>query len=337
MKQPRLGICYYPTTIGLIDDNKEYLKHLLARLAMEERLPCVTYDDPKKALQYLTQEYKADPFINRCLTSQDNNEYDHLVVDFDIRAIHQEIQNPNRSNELTVLVIDYAMPSINGLDICRQLRNTAVKIIMLTGEAGKDFAVNVFNEGSIDKFILKDTPDIMDVLVQTIHELQLKYFLDLSKMALNKIADFSNQILRCLEDAAFVKFFQQLCETHHIVEYYLMDTHGSFLLLDAQGQPSWLAVADEELMSSYAQLAELDDAAPTMVAAIKNKQSIPYFYTEADFSVRPAEWQRYLHPAKMLQGKQNYYYAHITDPKAYDINRDKIVSYQKILAARGLA
>ncbi len=332
-KRFQIGICYYPATVGLVDDNKEYLKHLLTRLVKLEKIPCFSYEDPEQALQFLTKEYHADPIVNRCLIESEDNDMDHHMVDFNIPAIHQEIYNPRRFAEITVLVIDYAMPGINGLELCRQLREKYpfIKIIMLTGEVGKDLAVEAFNEGSIDRFILKNTPSLMEALVQIVRELQLSYFQNLSELALNKIADFSQQTLVCLTDPVFVDFFQQLCKTNNIVEYYLMDDHGSFLLLDAKGKPSWLAVADNELMESYAELAKHDKAPEALTAALHSKKMMPYFHTEDDFSVRPAEWQEYLHPAQTLQGKQLYYYSYITDPNAYDLESDRVFSFQQYL------
>lgn len=333
MSQLKLGVCFYPTTIGLIDDNEEYLKHLVSYLDKTEKFPCFTYDDPQKALHFLTNQYQSDAFINRCLISQESEEFDHFIAELNIRAIHQEIYNSYRFNEITVLVIDYAMPRVNGLDICRQLRDTSVKTIMLTGEASKDFAVEAFNEGSIDRFILKKTPNLLDVLAQTVRELQENYFLDLSKAALNKIANFSKGTLLCLENTGFVEFFKQLCKTNRIVEYYLLDNQGSFLLLDAKGKASWLAVANEELMLTYANLAKDDTAPIAIINGLKNKQMIPYFYTDKDFAVRPAEWQRYLHPAHKLPGEE-IYYTYIAHSEVYEIDYTKVVSYQQFLNTR---
>jgi len=335
VKSFKLSICSHPTRVGLVDDDEPQLEKFVLHLTGHWKLACFSYSDPHKALHFLMTDYRADPFINRCLRNKEDNEVEHLVVDFDIRAIHQEIYNPDRFNEMTVLVVDYAMPGINGVDICRLLRknNPFLKIIMLTGEAGKDLAIQTFNEGLIDKFIMKSTPNLLTVLAQSINELQKAYFLKLSEIVLSKIAGSSDYKLTCLEDAVFVEFFTKLCDEQHIVEYYLMDNQGSFLLMDAQGKVSWLAVANEELMLTYANLAEEDAAPESVIKSLKTKQMMPYFYSEEDFNVRPAQWQQYLHAAHKLQGKETYYYAHITNPDAYKIERAKIKSYRQFLNA----
>lgn len=335
MKHPKISICRYPTTIAAVDDNKSFLTQLKTRLMEVEGLPCIAFGEPQKALQFFNNDYTPNPFINHCLVQEEDSSPDHVVADLNVRAIHQEIYNPQRFAEITTLLVDYAMPGLDGLNFCRKLKGSMIKIIMLTGEAGKDIAVQAFNEGSIDRFIMKSEPDLLGVLIKTIRELQTDYFLRLSEIALNKISGFSEKRLAFLEDPVFVNFFHQLCYKHQVAEYYLMDNQGSFLFMNAAGEASWLAVANELQMHSYYLLAEDDNAPAAILTALKNKQKIPYFHSEKDFMVRPAEWQNYLHPAQTLSGKETYYYAYIDNPEIYQLHDDthkKIISYQQYLA-----
>lgn len=330
MKQLTTGICFYPTKVGLIDDNAEYLESL-AWYFKTKGVNCLSFTNPQKALDFLTNQYKADSFVNRCIQNKESNHFDHLLSVLNIPVVREEIYNPNRFNEMSILVIDYAMPEMNGLELCRQLRKLPIKIIMLTGEANKEFAVEVFNEGSIDKFILKSTSNLQDSLFQMISDLQIEYFLDLSKIALNKITDFSKNILTCLDDAVFIAFFKNLCAENKISEYYLLDVQGSFLLLDTNGKPYILAVANEEMMETYYQLATDDSAPDQVIEPLKSKRMLPYFHSPSDFSIRPAEWERYLHPLENVQGKETYYCAYIKDVDQYQLNVDKICSYKNFL------
>ena len=131
----------------------------------------------------------------------------------------------------------------------------------------------------------------------------------------------------------FAEVFQKLCDTHRIVEYYLVDNQGSFLLVNAQGRISWLAMASEELMNTYAGLAQDDRASDSIVAGLKSKQMMPFFYSEKDFNARPAEWHKYLHPANQLQGQATYYYTYISNSDIYEVDANKIVSYQQFLVS----
>lgn len=330
MKRSNLSICYYPTTILFLDDEPAFLT-ILKELIKRKDLKGDFYENPQNALNFMNDEYQTNPFIQRCLTHQQDISSDHVVDDFNVRSVHQEIYNPHRFQEITVAVVDYSMPGMDGLSFCQQIKNNTIKKIMLTGEADESLAVKAFNELAIDQFVRKDTPDLMKVLLTRIREMQQAYFSEVSDILLNKNKMASRGSFLWLNDPIFSAFLLQLCDKHQLIEYYLMDDLGSFLLLNAQGKPHWLAVANDEMMETYYEFAKGDKADETMVQALKNKEIIPYFYTEEDFDVRPQEWQPYLHKASILEGKGRYYYAFIENSSAYTFPAKKILSYEQFL------
>ncbi len=83
---------------------------------------------------------------------------DRRIIDLDIPAIHREIYNSKRFLENTVLVIDYAMPVMHGMEVCKELSHLPIKKLMLTGEADDKLAVQAFNQKLINKFIRKGGP-----------------------------------------------------------------------------------------------------------------------------------------------------------------------------------
>ena len=289
------------------------------------------FNDPQKALHFINDEYKENPFIQRCFTRQEDVSSDHVVNDFNVRLVHEEIYNPRRFQEMTVAVVDYSMPVMDGLAFCQQIKSNNLKKIMLTGEADEALAVKAFNESTIDQFIVKDTPDLMKVLLNRIREMQRAYFSEISDILLNQINITPRKSFLWLDDPIFAAFFHQLCKKNQILEYYLMDDLGSFLMLDDQGKPHWLAVANDDMMETYHEFAEGDKAPESMVLALKNKQIIPYFYSEEDFQVRPQKWQPYLHSASVLEGKERYYYAFIENSSTYALQSKKVLSYKQFL------
>lgn len=321
--------CYFPTSIVAIDDNHNFLDSLSLSLANDFAVQC--YGEPLKILHVLNNEYKSDSFTKRCLLQFEEERTEHRYSDLDVRAIHREIYRPQRFNEISLVIVDYAMPDLNGVEFCEQLHDRNIKRIMLTGEAEIEIGMRAFNNGIIDQFILKSAPNRMSELKQTIKDLQETYFQATSESVVNRLINDNICPAIFLNDPSFIHFFNSLRDKNHIAEYYLMSEQGSFLMLDKQGQPSWLAMANEDMMETYYRLADDDNAPKEVVEALKNKQMIPYFHTEDDFHTRPSEWQPYLYPAKVLKGKETYYYACINDPSAYDISRDKILSYQAYL------
>ena len=326
-----ISVCYYPTTVVLIDDQPTFTREFKNRLTKHIQLPCVVYNDPQQALHFLTKEYRFHSFIQRCI--QDGGEdtpADKLMMEFDIRAIHQEIYNKHRFAEVIVIIVDHAMPELDGLTLCQHLKDTYFKTLMLTAEAGKELAVQAFNVGSIDKFVMKDDPNLMSVIVEYIQELQHDYFSKLSDFVYNKFIKTGTPTLKCLSDPSVVKLFTNICDKHHIVEYYLMDEQGSFLLLNAEGQPSWLAIRSADQMKADAEFAEWSNGTPSVVQALKSRTSLVYFQTEDDLRVAPPQWDAYLYPAQPI-GDEKYFYAYIDNPNAYDVKQKHIFSYAEFL------
>ena len=323
-----LSCCYFPTTVVLVDDDEQFLKGL--GLKLPEGLSYKPYSDGKEAIHYLNKEYRPDPFTRRFEIADDESLSDHLAIDVDMRLIRNEIYRANRFSEISVLVVDYAMPGLNGVDFCRQLNNPYVQTMMLTGEADQNLAVKAFNEGIINKFIIKSDQDLVQTVKGIISELQEQYFNKLSSNILDRL--FELDMIRNLYDPTFINYFKTICEKNNIIEYYLTDSDGGFLLLDENAKPSWLAVKDSQAMQKFYDIAHSAGAPEAILSALSEHKKVPYFFSDEDLDTPPTEWGPYLHPAKTLTGElETYCIAHITDPDAYELDRSKILPYQQYL------
>lgn len=330
----QIPVCCFPGTVLLIDDNRKYLSRLVLELETNQFSPKL-FDNPQQALQF-AQNYQFDPFISRCLHQEEETSIDHRNIDVDIRSIVKEAENPQRFQQVTVMVTDYAMPQLNGLDLCRQLKGYPFKKLLLTGEADENKAVSAFNEGIIDKFIRKDDPHFSETFNAAIEQLQKKYFLELSQFVLESLTKGPKSLaVKWLADPVFIGFFDQLRKKKNITEYYLTDAEGSFLCLDGRGRPSWFVIKSDQELENLYKHAEIEEAPADVIKALKDRKSLPYFYTDEDLQTSPLEWGKYMHAAKELKGKDDvYYYAYIDDPKAYDFDSSKILSYQDYLQRR---
>jgi CheY-like chemotaxis protein len=331
MTPHKISICHYPTTAILVDDNKDFLIQLQICLLEREHIACQFYTNPKKVLTFLNETALQENFLKRCANEVEDRDIDHILIDINVRKIHQEIYNPDRFKEVSAMVVDYAMPAMNGLDLCRQIKNHSIRKAILTGEASKDIAIQAFNEGSIDKFLMKNQTELMLALVDCVRQLQNKYFYQLTDSVLQQLAPDAT-LKTLLSDPVFVKFFINLYKEKNCTEHYLLDEHGSFLLLDKNGTPTWLIIKSEHGLHDLYLQAEIEKAPQEVQSALKDKTKVPYFHTEADLKTPPTQWQKYLHPATALKGDQTYFYAVLTGPNAYHINHEKISSYEKYFA-----
>ncbi len=328
MRDLKISLCQHPTTVVFIDDNQDYLTHLCTWY--NELLPCITFDNPDKALHYLNHTYQHAPFINRYVNTPEDEELNQLRSTLDIGSLRNESMMPNRFGEIAVVVVDYTMPGMNGIELCSQINNPNIRVILLTGEADYDIAIREFNNGTINKYFKKTTPNLMDELLAAIYELEKQYFINQSNIILSNTSTYHN--FKFLEDAKVAEVFYQLCHDNRIVEHYILNDKGNFLLIDNQGSPRWLALLDEEeLLDNFCNTAENCPAPEAIIKALKTKEKIPLFYTERDAKTSPTEWEPYLYPATLIKGDKHYYYAYIQELKTYDRQNFHTLSYQDYL------
>ncbi len=334
MNLTKLPLCYYPTTTILIDDNENFLTQM-SNFLNTRNIPCAYYGDPKEALHYINHEYQNDPFARRCLTPDPDRNIDSFTLRFDYRKIHCEIYNPLRFRQVSVAVVDYAMPAQDGLSVCRQIEDQLCTKLLLTGEVGCSIAVNAFNDGLINKFVQKGSVDLPDILIECLRDLQLKYFINLTEAVLTKVkADLFNQTPLCLSDPEFIKQFCQIVNDNSIVEYYLLDEHGSFLMLNAEGKANWLLVKSEDDMVAITDQAQDQHACTEIISALSSRTLIPYFHTDEDWNIGYDDFDvhKYLHPASSIRGNQIYHYSYVKSDSIYQIDTQKLSPFKSYMS-----
>jgi CheY-like chemotaxis protein len=330
-----LPCCLYPTSVILVDDDSKFAKSF--GLWLDQSYPCREFTKPYEALSYI-KALRHNPFLNRCVVQLEEVDVDERNVKVNIRAIHQEVFNPNRHKELSVIVVDYNMPDMDGIEFCRQLAGIPnIKKLMLTGEADNTIAVEAFNNGLIDKFIKKDSNSSMALhqsVLNAVYELQLKYFLDLSRPVIDSMRNSPEKMPACFNDPEFSAWFYALLRQHKFVEFYLIENQANFLLLTKHGKISWLVVRDKQEMADIAQFADdMIDDKPTeeernIINQIRLRKTIPFFYSEDDYKTAVQDWAKYMQPCTELKTGQNtYYYSLIESKSIYSIDANRIKSF----------
>jgi CheY-like chemotaxis protein len=302
---------FHPTTVFFVDDNTNFLNsldlHLPAGMAYH------MFAAPAEAIARLNAGGEREPLYLRCLSRVPGRSADGTVVRLDMALIEQEVANPDRFREVSVAVVDYAMPSVDGLEFCKRIANPRVKKILLTGVADEKVAVRAFNEGIIDRFIMKSQPDAIEVLKRSIGELQRRYFADISAMLANSLFLARKEFL---DDAVFQDLFAQLVERHGFVEYYLVDQPSGFLLLRGDGSLNRLVVLSERELNEQLAFARSHGVPRGFLDDLADGRSIAYFYDEFDDYFDPAtcDWRDYFHRANRIEGRHTWFYALLDDP-----------------------
>lgn len=329
MEPDYLSLYFHSAKICFLDDNERFLKNNI--LGLDPKFTYCQYHDPLVALDVLVKN-RAKIFDDRRVVqsldhieSMDEPVNKHALT-VNLNPLHQQLFDHSKADEISVLVVDYAMPRMNGLEVCQKLRSHPVKKLMITGQADHKLAVEAFNQGLIDFFILKDEENFYDKLNQAIDRLHRKYFFDLSKALTSNLEKLD---LYCLKDSNVRQYFSAYFKTNNIREAYLIDGAGSYLLIDQQKQASILAVKNEAEMAELASIAVGQDAPANIVDALSKRDKILFFWQEQDYYADPSEWGNYLFPCTALigQDKALFYVCAIDNVEQYlSIEIDSMVT-----------
>src|SRR5690606_2803362 len=115
--------------------------------------------------------------------------------------------------------------------------------------------------GLIDMYIPKQSPTISELINESIKNMQMKYFQSMSEVVIKML---SIKTPNCLQDPAFINVFNEIVQKNKIVEYYMTENSGSFLMVTADAQLSYFIVKTEQDLRLHYEMA-LDNHAPQVV------------------------------------------------------------------------
>lgn len=342
MRKSQIPNCYFPSTVLFVDDSRDFLLNFT--LQLDDDIAFKIHTSPYDALNTLQNIVveTANP-VGQQQTGQQQATQNAVTenaavsgstltnssVNLDLSSMHKEIYNQQRFNEISVVVVDYAMPGMNGLEFCRKMENSPIKRILLTGKADERTAVQAFNDGLIDMYLQKQDPNISEIINKSIKNMQFRYFQNMSDVLMRMLLP---RPPNCLQDPAFIEFFFDTIKQNKIVEYYLTEKSGSFLMLGANASLNYLVVKNAQDLKSYNEIALVNKTPQNILDKLQSGQSVPFFWKENGLiKEEKAKWSDCLYPAHKIEGKETYYYAFVTNLIETGINQDNILSYNKFL------
>lgn len=319
---------YFPTTVTFVDDSSTFLSNLC--LQLDPGLAFRLFSSPSDALDFVNSRPRpglSDEPIFAPFRDRTDEDVAQQVIALSVNTVRKQVLNTNRFRAMSVVVVDYDMPGMNGLEFCRRMTDPAVRKIMLTGKADEHIAVQSFNEGIIHRFIRKHDTSAVQALNRAVHELQNAYFDDVCQSILDTLAVSEYAFLR---DEVLSARVAALSSSLGIVEHYLSYSPGGLLMLDSAGNSYLLIVYTDQTLRGLREIAVEQGAPAGFLDQLDKRHSLPYFWrTDGDYPADGSAWQDYMHPATQLNGKQRYVYAVIPNPPGLDLER--VVSYDSYL------
>lgn len=300
----------HPTTVVLVDDNDLFLQTL--DLRMPAQMAYVLFHNPRKALDRVNERMALASIPERCFSAPGKTlHWPDSVVRLDLSLIEQEINNTERFRRTSVVIVDYAMPAMDGLTFCSQIADPVTKKVLMTGAGDESLAVKAFNDGVIDRFVPKNRITTLDMVVDFAQELQCEYFLD-QQRAIQDSLSLDPPAL--LSDPVITNYFATLRDEHRFMEHYLVGDPPGFVFVDTSGALFRLLVLSDSEVTQQVEYAATHDAPRDVVQAIASRSRIAFFSERAEtYADDPYPWRDFLYAPIRLEGKQVWWVALIAD------------------------
>lgn len=265
------NICFFPTKTVFIDDCLDFLDSITLNIDFEKH-SYKFFSNTFQAIEYIEKNIKHNSWYKKYLSHLEEEEADKKLLEVNFSELHTQIFNQERFNVITSIVVDYDMPTINGLELCHKIKNLPVQKILLTGAANEKLAVDAFNSGLIDYFIEKHNPNIYEILNHQIKMSEIDYFKNISDLFIS--CGYNKKEQDLFINDAFRLFFSKHLKNHKIIEFYQLESDGSYILFDEDGNLSLLFL---KLLEDLQKLNEYSSAENLFTITDISKNEISYF------------------------------------------------------------
>lgn len=305
----KVPLFYYPTHIALLDDDSLFLEETAAQL----NTPCYrvkTYTNPRDSLDDLKSCKHIATLMETILIPHEEKEYEVHPFQINVNRIHALKNDLDKYRDISVFISDYNMPYMNGIDVMEQIKTDSCFKILLTGDADEEIAVNAFNQGIIQQYIKKHSKNLTDHLKKTCDDFTFKFFLTETLSYLPNSAAF---ILpdSPLFQLAFQSWFRDFVRKNRIVEYYLIEMRGAFLMIDDQKREHVLKIIHEDDFDMIASSVDPGQVPDSLLDRINNQEIYLMYYKDYRFRIpKPSQgWDDHVCPVIRAQlGDQSMMY-----------------------------
>ncbi|GHT96802.1 hypothetical protein FACS1894122_15420 [Alphaproteobacteria bacterium] len=316
--------CFFPTTVVFVDDNALFLDSLKDCIDIKG-ITFESFTNPSEVIDYINEVSSGNRLdYSDLIRDGEDSMSDWKSILLNINCLHREIYNPYRFSRISVVVADYLMPGTNGTELFAKLHDKNIQRILLTGVADEKVAVDAFNDGKINRFVKKGTIDFEQEVKYGITKSIYQYFRVHTN---NVIKHLSMAGKNHLEDPIFADFFFSKCFLNGMIEYYMLDTFGSYLLMDEHGKISALNVLTENEMCRLIEIGiESEEISSDVLNKLQSRKYMLVSHERTGLLPPVSKWAAYLREANCLDGYQTYYFT-LSDGSVLDVDFKDIETF----------
>ena len=257
----RFSLYRRPGAVVFIDDEHDYLD--MIGLVMPDEWQVELFLRPQACLAYFEdamEDWTTDLHVQQQIVDKW-----HQGTPLVPQLLNYWSNNSSRYGLPRVLVVDYAMPAMNGLALLEKLTEWTGACILLSGRADERIAVEAFNRGLLEQFIPKQTPDIAKRVHENVHRLLEMPNATQDQFWRNTLGSTQQAMLRRPNVVESLRVFT----TTNWVESVVLGSPFGILGMDENGELGWLQL---EFSASLDELVELASLQP-VPARIQNHLS----------------------------------------------------------------
>jgi CheY-like chemotaxis protein len=324
---------YHPASILLVDDDLSFLESL--RFFFGERFNCLTFQRPSEAIAYLKSiapdAYTAPDYVMPMHGAVD--QFDaapgDVILQMRTTQISRIFSNPARFKIPSVVVVDYAMPGMTGIEFLQQIRHLPLRRLMLTGRADERTAIDAFNDGLIDSFFMKQEADLPEAISRRIDLLQKEFFAQRTTALQSMLAT----ALPFSVDPDFAAAFETISGHHKIVEYCVVTDPPGVLGLRADGSQTFFLIVDADYTRAAVEIAHAEGAPPELIELLQKGEAVALFPTPNGFfrASMAKSWKRFVLPSSPVAGQRTWRCAVVEKPSDVGIGLATYASYDDFL------
>jgi len=259
---------YLPKRVVYVDDDGRMLDIL--RMTMPRETAREFHNSGEAAYQALSMEAEYWSGINKILARAHDRRTESLG---EAELYVQSYFNDWRRFHLTgVLIVDYTMPGMNGLELIRRLGACPSRRVLLTGEADEKVAVDAFNSGLIQKFIPKNTPNLYKEVRRYSDEMHLEVCQHLGHLVRSTLTE---EQVALLHDPAVIKALWAKVDELDWLEYVVVGEPFGLLGMGHHGPLQWLQLETDASLRQLSQTAAELGYSEADARAIGRAEAVP--------------------------------------------------------------
>ncbi|MEM7589575.1 MAG: response regulator [Myxococcota bacterium] len=296
----KMPLCMYPSTIPCVDDEKAFLTHLAVELGLGQSRYLLRLRPPE--LLQMVNAQTSLPAINPAT----------------------EIYNAQRFERVSVVVSDFQMPDMNGLQFCDRIQPRGIRKIIVSSKLPSQEALQAINEGQLRGFLNKKDEEVQSQLQKLIDRSVVEYFCEVS----GTFQEAGDKAKSALQDPLFLRWFRTLCRQLQVQEHYTVDAAGTFLLVTHKREVMGLYVRTHSQLQQLARDAAGQGCPHAIVHSLEQAQCVLIPPDPAQQKLtQDLSWWRCVHPVShiVLEGRERYYCA--WGAGMFDVDNSKITSF----------